>query len=112
MTIQNGVGFKTLLAEANADVDTITIEALQQTIGDDTIVVIDLRAAADGLHYVAHRLFVVEERVALAPPHHRIVRRILLVDERPRLSWHRERGQTDSLTFSFYFLFLRSRFPP
>ena len=43
MTIQNGVGFKTLLAEANADVDTITIEALQQTIGDDTIVVIDLR---------------------------------------------------------------------
>lgn len=43
MTIQNGVGFKTLLAEADADVDTITIEALQQTIGDDTIVVIDLR---------------------------------------------------------------------
>ena len=43
MTIQNGVGFKTLLAEANADVDTITIETLQQTIGDDTIVVIDLR---------------------------------------------------------------------
>ena len=43
MTIQNGVGFKTLLAEANADVDTITIETLQQSIGDDTIVVIDLR---------------------------------------------------------------------
>ena len=43
MTIQNGVGFKTLLAEANADVDTITVETLQQSIGDDTIVVIDLR---------------------------------------------------------------------
>ena len=43
MTIQNGVGFKTLLAEANADVETITIETLQKTIDDDTIVVIDLR---------------------------------------------------------------------
>ena len=43
MTIHNGVGFKTLLAEANADVETITIETLQKTIDDDTIVVIDLR---------------------------------------------------------------------
>jgi rhodanese-related sulfurtransferase len=43
MTVRNGVGYKTLLDEANAEVEAITPETLQNTIADEDLVVIDLR---------------------------------------------------------------------
>ena len=43
MTIKGGVGFKALLAEADAEVEAVTSEKLQAQIGDEELVVIDLR---------------------------------------------------------------------
>ena len=43
MTIRNGVGYRTLLEEANALVEITTAEALRSEIGADDLVVIDLR---------------------------------------------------------------------
>ncbi len=43
MTIRNGVGYKTLLDEANAQVDTLTTAELAKQIEDEDLVVIDLR---------------------------------------------------------------------
>ena len=43
MTIKDGVGFKTLLAEADAAVETVTSVELQAQIGDEDLVVVDIR---------------------------------------------------------------------
>jgi rhodanese-related sulfurtransferase len=43
MTVRDGVGFQTLLDEANAAVEIVTVEALSHQLGDDDVVVIDLR---------------------------------------------------------------------
>jgi rhodanese-related sulfurtransferase len=43
VTIRNGVGYKTLLDEANAQVDTLTTAELAKQIEDEDLVVIDLR---------------------------------------------------------------------
>ncbi len=43
MTIKDGVDFKTLLAEADAEVEVVTSPELMQEIADDDLVVIDLR---------------------------------------------------------------------
>lgn len=43
MTVRDGVGFQTLLDEANATVEIVTPEALSRQLGEDDLVVIDLR---------------------------------------------------------------------
>ena len=43
MTIEGGIGFKTLLAEAEAEVPIVTSRELMQQIHDEDLVVIDLR---------------------------------------------------------------------
>lgn len=43
MTIRDGVGYQTLLDEANAIVDVVSAAELADQIGDDDLVVIDLR---------------------------------------------------------------------
>lgn len=43
MTIRDGVGFRTLLDEANAVVETITPGALRAALDDEDLVVVDLR---------------------------------------------------------------------
>jgi rhodanese-related sulfurtransferase len=43
MTVRNGVGYQTLLDEANANVETITTDTLAQQLGDEDLVIIDLR---------------------------------------------------------------------
>ena len=43
MTVRNGVGYQTLLDEANASVETITTDVLAKQLGDEDLVIIDLR---------------------------------------------------------------------
>ncbi|MAG30971.1 MAG: rhodanese [Deltaproteobacteria bacterium] len=43
MTIKGGVGFQTLLDEANAQVDAISVSDLAKQIGDADLVAIDIR---------------------------------------------------------------------
>lgn len=43
MTIKGGVGFKTLLAEADAAVEAIDSEGLKAQVGDEDLVIVDLR---------------------------------------------------------------------
>jgi len=43
MTVRDGVGFQTLLDEANSVVEVVSVEALSRQLGDDDLVVIDLR---------------------------------------------------------------------
>ncbi|MFK7895992.1 MAG: rhodanese-like domain-containing protein [Myxococcota bacterium] len=43
MTIKGGVGFQDLLAEANAEVDEVSPEALRNQLADDDLVLVDLR---------------------------------------------------------------------
>ncbi len=43
MTVRDGVGYQTLLDEANAMVDVVSAAELADQIGDDDLVVIDLR---------------------------------------------------------------------
>ena len=43
MTVRDGVGFQTLLDEANSIVEIVTAEALSDQIGDEDLVVVDLR---------------------------------------------------------------------
>ena len=43
MTIKDGVSFKTLLAEADAEVEIVTSEGLKSQIGDEDLVIVDLR---------------------------------------------------------------------
>ena len=43
MTVRDGVGYQTLLDEANAVVETISASALSEQIGQDDLVLIDLR---------------------------------------------------------------------
>jgi len=43
MTVRDGVGYKTLLDEANADIEAVSAETLQREIAQEDLVVIDLR---------------------------------------------------------------------
>ena len=43
MTVRNGVGYQTLLDEANALVNTVSATVLAEQIGDEDLIVIDLR---------------------------------------------------------------------
>jgi rhodanese-related sulfurtransferase len=43
MTIRDGVGYEALLAEAEAEIETWTAEGLMQALGDDDLVLVDLR---------------------------------------------------------------------
>jgi len=43
MTVRDGAGFQTLLDEANSVVEIVTPEALSRQLGEDDLVVIDLR---------------------------------------------------------------------
>lgn len=43
MTIRDGVSYKTLLAEADAEVEVVTPETLASDLGNDDLVIIDLR---------------------------------------------------------------------
>lgn len=43
MTVRNGVSYKTLLHEANEQVDVVSPETLKNELGSDDLVVIDLR---------------------------------------------------------------------
>jgi len=43
MTVKNGVGFRTLLDEANAEIECVTPAALLGELGSDELVLIDLR---------------------------------------------------------------------
>jgi rhodanese-related sulfurtransferase len=43
MTVQNGVGYQTLLDEANAQVQLVSTTVLADQLGDDDLILIDLR---------------------------------------------------------------------
>jgi len=43
MTVRDGVGYKTLLDEANADIEAVSAETLQREIAQEDLVVVDLR---------------------------------------------------------------------
>lgn len=43
MTVRNGVGYQTLLDEANALVNAVSATVLAEQIGDEDLIVIDLR---------------------------------------------------------------------
>ncbi len=43
MTVQDGVGYETLLDEANARVQVVSTVALAEQLGDEDLVIIDLR---------------------------------------------------------------------
>jgi rhodanese-related sulfurtransferase len=43
MTVRGGVGFQTLLDEANSTVEIVTAEALSHQLDEDDLVVVDLR---------------------------------------------------------------------
>ncbi len=43
MTVRNGIGFQALLDEANAQVETVSVDRLRSEIEDADLVVIDLR---------------------------------------------------------------------
>lgn len=43
MTIKQGVGFQTLLDEANEEIDVVTVETLLVELSNDDLVLIDLR---------------------------------------------------------------------
>lgn len=43
MTVRDGVGHKTLLEEANSQIEAVSAEALRNEIGDEDLVLIDLR---------------------------------------------------------------------
>ena len=43
MTVQDGVGYETLLDEANARVQVVSTVALAEQLGDEDLAIIDLR---------------------------------------------------------------------
>jgi rhodanese-related sulfurtransferase len=43
MTVRDGIGYKALLDEANAQIESVSAEKLQKEIADEDLVVIDLR---------------------------------------------------------------------
>jgi len=43
MTVRGGVGYETLLEEANALIEVVTATSLAERLGDDDLVIIDLR---------------------------------------------------------------------
>ncbi len=43
MTVRDGIGYKALLDEANAQIESVSAEKLQKEIADEDLIVIDLR---------------------------------------------------------------------